>query len=81
MDEWNESVYPGIIKMAMRDSVYRELLDENRLLETEYLKIIEKLAEADREILDRYIASCESIEFRLAQLAYQFGIELKIGNR
>ena len=81
MDEWNETVYPGIIKMAMRDSVYRELLDENRLLEPEYLKIMEKLVEADREILDRYIASCESIEFRLAQLAYRFDIELKIGNR
>ena len=81
MDEWNETVYPGIIKMSMRDSVYRELLDENRLLEPEYLKIMEKLVEADREILDRYIASCESIEFRLAQLAYRFDIELKIGNR
>ena len=81
MDEWNETVYPGIIKMAMGDSVYRELLDENRLLEPEYLKIMEKLVVAEREILDRYIASCESIEFRLAQLAYRFGIELKIGNR
>ena len=68
MDEWNETVYPGIIKMAMRDSVYRKLLDENRLLEPEYLKIMEKLVEADREILDRYIASCESIEFRQSAL-------------
>ena len=81
MDKWNETAYPDMIKMAMRDSVYRELLDENRLLEPEYLKIMEKLVVAEREILDRYIASCESIEFRLAQLAYRFDIELKIGNR
>ena len=81
MDEWNEYAYPGVIAMAMQDNIYRELLDENRQLEPEYLKIMEKLVEADREILDRYIASCESIEFRLAQLAYRFGIELKIGNR
>ena len=81
MDEWNEYAYPRITEMAMDDSLYRELADENKQLEPEYLKILEKLDDGDREMLDRYIASCESIEFRLAQLAYRFGIEQKIGNR
>ena len=73
MDEWNEYAYPRITAMAMDDSLYRELADENKQLEPEYLKILEKLDDGDREMLDRYIASCESIEFRLAQLAYRFG--------
>ena len=81
MDEWNEYAYPRITAMAMDDSLYRELADENKQLEPEYLKILQKLDDSDREMLDRYIASCESIEFRLAQLAYRFGIEQKIGNR
>ena len=81
MDEWNEYAYPRVTAMAMDDSLYRELADENKQLEPEYLKILEKLDDGDREMLDRYIASCESIEFRLAQLAYRFGIEQKIGNR
>ena len=74
MDEWNEYAYPRITAMAMDDSLYRELADENKQLEPEYLKILEKLDDGDREMLDRYIASCESIEFRLAQLAYRLGV-------
>ena len=74
MNEWNEYAYPRITAMAMRDSLYRELADENKQLEPEYLKILQKLDDSDREMLDRYIASCESIEFRLAQLAYRFGL-------
>ena len=77
MEVWNDYAYPEIIALAMQDGIYRELLEENRLLEPEYLKIVEKLEEGDREILDRYIASCESIEYRLAQLAYRFGIMQK----
>lgn len=73
MDVWNEYAYPAIMAMAMQDSVYMELLTENKLLEQEYLMIMQKLDEVDQEKLDRYIASCESIEFQLAQLAYHFG--------
>ena len=77
MDEWNDYAYPGTIAMAMRDSVYLELLEENKVLESEYIRIMEKLDESDRDLLDRYIASCESVEFRLAQLSYRFGTQKK----
>ena len=73
MDHWNEYAYPKITAKARQDNLYLELLTENRILEQEYRKLMEKLDEAEQVILDSYIASCEELEYRLTQIAYQTG--------
>ena len=73
MDHWNEYAYPKITSRAKQDKIYLELQAENRILEQEYVKLIEKMDESEKEILDRYIASCENLEFRFAQIAYWIG--------
>ena len=74
MDRWNEYAFPKITATAMQDKVYAALLEENRILESEYMGIMENMAPAEQEMLERYIASCESLEFRFAQIAYQVGL-------
>ena len=73
MDDWNEDAYPKITARAKKDKIYLELMEENRILEQEYAKIMERMREAEQEIVDAYIASCENLEFRLTQIAYQIG--------
>ena len=73
MDDWNEYAYPKITARAKKDKIYLELLEENRILEQEYAKIMERMHEAEQEIVDAYIASCENLEFHLTQIAYQIG--------
>ena len=73
MDYWNEHAYPKITARAKKDKIYLELQAENRILEQEYVKLMEKMGESEQEIVDAYIASCENLEFRLTQIAYQIG--------
>ena len=73
MDHWNEYAYPKITARARQDNIYLELLTENRILEQKYRKLMEKMGEAEQEMVDSYIASCEDLEFRLTQIAYQVG--------
>ena len=73
MDHWNEYAYPKITARAKQDEIYLELLAENRILEQEYVKLMERMGESEQEIVDSYIASCENLEFRLTQIAYQVG--------
>ena len=73
MDHWNEYAYPKIAAKAKQDKIYLELQAENRILEQEYVRIMERMREAEQEIVDAYIASCENLEFRLMQIAYQLG--------
>ena len=73
MDHWNEYAYPKITARAKEDKIYLELLEENGILEQEYVKLMDRMDEPDRELLDAYIASCENLEFRLTQIAYLIG--------
>ena len=73
MDHWNEFAYPKITARARQDRIYLELLGEYKILEQGYRKLMEKMSETEREIVDSYIASCEELEFRLTQIAYQVG--------
>jgi hypothetical protein len=54
---------------AMNDPCYQSLLEECRKLELEYLRILRKLPERDRDILERYISLCEELEYRKTCLA------------
>ena len=73
MEHWNEYAYPKITAKARQDKIYLELLREYKILEQEFEKLIEKMSETEQEIVDSYIASCEELEFRLTQIAYQVG--------
>ena len=73
MDHWNELAYPKITARATKDRIYLELQSENRILEQKYVKLMENLSEREQEIVDAYVASCEELEFRLTQIAYQVG--------
>ena len=73
MEHWNEYAYPKITARARQDKIYLELLREYKILEQEYEKLMEKMSETEQEIVDSYIASCEELEFRLTQIAYQVG--------
>ena len=74
MDLWNDYAYPKIAARAKRDEIYLELQRENRILEQEYMKIVENLVPSEQEMVERYIASCEAMEFRFAQIAYRIGL-------
>ena len=73
MEHWNEYAYPKITARARQDKIYLELLREYKILEQEYEKLMEKMSETEQKIVDSYIASCEELEFRLTQIAYQVG--------
>ena len=73
MEHWNEYAYPKITARARQDKIYLELLREYKILEQEYRKLMEKMSKTEQEIVDSYIASCEELEFRLTQIAYQVG--------
>ena len=73
MEHWNEYAYPKITARARQDKIYLELLREYKILEQEFEKLMEKMSETEQEIVDSYIASCEELEFRLTQIAYQVG--------
>ena len=73
MDHWNEFAYPKITARATEDQIYLELQSENRILEQKYVKLMENLSEREQKIVDAYVASCEELEFRLTQIAYQVG--------
>ena len=74
MNRWNHYAYLKISALAGNDEIYLELQAENKLLEAKYTELMGKLEESERELVDRYIASCEDLEFRFAQLAYCVGL-------
>lgn len=57
--------------LLMLDNEYQQLLQECKVLENEYIRIVGCLTEQDRDVLDRYIAVCEELEFRRCTLAAQ----------
>lgn len=73
MDIWNDYVLPELAKLAQQDENYQRMLMENQKLETSYCDVIDSLSDSDREMIDEYIASCENLEYRLTQLAYELG--------
>ncbi|MBR3974069.1 MAG: hypothetical protein IKJ99_09000 [Oscillospiraceae bacterium] len=73
MDIWNDFILPELLMAAKGDRDYQKMLAENRFLEDDYSKVMDRLSEAERECMDSYIASCENLGYRLAQLAYELG--------
>lgn len=55
--------------LAQADEWYQQLLRECETAEERYHQILQKLSDADREAMERYIALCEEMEYRRTCLA------------
>ena len=72
-DEWNDYAHQRVIDLAKQDADYQQLLGRCEELSPEYLRILHSLSPEQQQILEEYISCCEEMEYRLAQLAYDFG--------
>ena len=78
---WDSEVIYRLSDMVKSDADYQELLERCCSLETDYLRIMNGLSEEDRELMDRYIAACEDMQYRMTQLAYLLGQSDMLKNR
>lgn len=72
MDEQN--CIDALEQMCREDDWYQQWLNKAKALEPAYERIREKLAEADREILDQYIMACEEMDNTRQLLAFELGM-------
>ena len=77
MNLWAEVVWEQILGTAKEDSRYCELLQKLQEAEIFYRRIREKLSEEEQEQLETYVGLGEELDYRLAQLAWEFGCECK----
>ena len=56
-------------KAAKADPTYLELWKDCIALEEDFCRIRSTLSETDQDLLDRYIATCEEMEYRRTCLA------------
>lgn len=75
MDLWTEYAEFQVTERAKADKHYQALLEQCLIAEKSYLRIVEKLSEQDRADVEHYLTICEEMQYRMAQLAYQFGRE------
>lgn len=72
MDNWNEKVYPNVVKLCKIDERYNHYLHNLTELEEKYLDIMESLPQEEREAVEKYILYCEECGYRFAQLTYLY---------
>ena len=70
---WDDEVITRLIAAVRMDRDYQELLEQCRSLEEGYCRIMNGLSDSDRTLLDKYIAVCEDMQYRMTQLAYRMG--------
>jgi hypothetical protein len=58
-----------LVQAAEYDDIYQALLAECGALEPSYTRIKNSLRQEDQDILERYIALCEELEYRRTILA------------
>ncbi len=58
-----------LIVLTQADPLYRQLLSACEALTPDYRRILHGLPQADRELLETYIALCEELEYRRSCLA------------
>ena len=73
MDWWNDDILAQLRAISQSDEHYMWLKREMEKAEPEFLKIRNKMNPQEREKLDTYVALCEDMEYRKAQLAYILG--------
>lgn len=74
MNEWYSDVYRRVNDKAEVDADCNYLFRKIQKAEKMYMEIMEKLSEEERESVDDYVALCEDMEYRKAQLAYAIGL-------
>ena len=73
MDTWVDHVYQQLLNIAAKDTDYQDILEQCVSREERYLQIVSQLPDEERLAVDDYVATCEELVFRFAQLAYQLG--------
>lgn len=74
MDEQNWM--DALERMCGEDTWYQHWLTKAKELEPAYEQLREKLAEEDRQLLDRYLMACEEMDNTRQRLAYKLGRNL-----
>ena len=62
-----------LVPMMEQDTDYQQALQRLKEIEPEYLALLETLSPQQRDVLERYIAACETVDDSLLFLAYQIG--------
>lgn len=73
MDLWTDIIAPALQEMACKDLAYQMLFQYRAEKQKFYEQIMEKLSPEEYELVEDYIASCEDLEYRLTQLAFELG--------
>lgn len=68
-----EELWTRLLPMMEANSDYQQALQRLSDAEEDYLTLLESLTPENREILERYIATCEALDDTLVFLAYQLG--------
>ena len=73
MDRWADQIVPLLQNLVKCDPVYQELIQYSAEKRKRYEEIVKRLSPEESEAVEDYIASCEDLEFRKAQLAFLLG--------
>lgn len=73
MDLWNDIVIYRLAELAKSDQYYQEYLSQLHTIEGSCQKILDTLSPQDREIVATYAVLIDEMEYRMAQLAYEYG--------
>ena len=68
-----EELWRRLIPAMEQDATYQQALQQIQEVEGAYLALLETLEPEKREVLERYIAACESADDAALVLAYQIG--------
>ncbi len=72
-DEWNMVAFPQIQALTSNDVLYQELSESAEQKWAELQPIRQKLTPEEWQSIEDYVARCEALEYRFAQLAYRYG--------
>ena len=72
-DIWNDCGVHQVAEIARTDKHYQDLLAECRRLEAGFCAVMDRLSEAERRLVEEYVAICEDLQYRETQLAYILG--------
>ena len=57
--------------ISQTEPAYKDMLNEMRQLEKRYEEVIEKMEDADREIVCDFVSLCEAMSWRILEIASQ----------